>query len=106
VYTARMSSHLALARCSSCRYVEQLSQHASLTAARITANAVAPGFIETDMVSSMPFMIRNIGRRSNALMQGGLPEDIASLTAFLSSAEAQIINGETIRACGCNMVGR
>ena len=50
----------------------------------ITVNAVAPGFIETRMTAAMPFAIREVGRRLNALGQGGLPVDVAETIAWLA----------------------
>lgn len=73
---------------------------------RITVNAVAPGFIETPMTASIPFMIREVARRFNALAQGGVPQDVAELVAFLARPEAGGVSGETIRVCGMNLVGR
>ncbi|GAA1489021.1 3-oxoacyl-ACP reductase [Brachybacterium sacelli] len=71
-----------------------------------TANAVAPGFIETEMTARMPALTREVARRLNSLQQGGLPADVAEAIAFLSSAEAGGLRGETLRVCGQNMVGR
>ncbi len=68
-------------------------------------NAVAPGFIETQMTAMMPLAIREVGRRLNSLSQGGLPEDIAETVAFLASSQAAAINGQTLRVCGQNWVG-
>ncbi|MBV5345873.1 MAG: SDR family oxidoreductase, partial [Rhodoferax sp.] len=47
----------------------------------ITLNAVAPGFIETQMTATVPFAIREAGRRLNAMGQGGLPQDVAETIA-------------------------
>src|SRR5699024_1278112 len=71
-----------------------------------TANAVAPGFIETEMTARMPALTREIARRLNSLQQGALPVDVAEAISFLCSAEAGGIRGETLRVCGQNMVGR
>ena len=71
-----------------------------------TANAVAPGFIETDMTRRMPPLNREIARRASSLQQGGLPVDVAEAIAFLASDEAGGIHGETLRVCGQNIVGR
>ncbi|MDN5687896.1 MAG: 3-oxoacyl-ACP reductase [Brachybacterium sp.] len=71
-----------------------------------TANAVAPGFIETEMTARMPALPREVARRLNSLQQGGLPVDVAETIAFLASAEAGGLRGETVRVCGQNMVGR
>lgn len=71
----------------------------------ITVNAVAPGFIETAMTRRIPFMTREAGRRLNALMQGGLPEDVAEAIAFLARPDASCISGQTLRVCGQSFLG-
>ena len=68
-------------------------------------NAVAPGFIETQMTAQMPVGPREVGRRLAALGQGGQPIDIAEAVTFLSSAAAGGVNGRTLRVCGQNFVG-
>lgn len=79
---------------------------ASTFAARGGAiNAVAPGFIETQMTAEMPVGPREVGRRLSALSQGGVPQDIAEAVAFFGSPAAQGINGGTLRVCGQNFVG-
>lgn len=70
-----------------------------------TANAVAPGFIETEMTAKIPAARRQVARRVNSLQQGGLPRDVAEAVAFLLSDAAAGINGQTLRVCGQNMVG-
>ena len=71
----------------------------------MTINAVAPGFIETRLTAQMPFAVREVARRFNALSKGGLPEDVANLVTFLATPDAQGMNANTIRACGGNLVG-
>ena len=71
-----------------------------------TANAVAPGFIETEMTAKMPALTREVARRLNSLQQGGLPVDVAEAIAFLASDEAGGVQGQTLRVCGQNMVGK
>jgi 3-oxoacyl-[acyl-carrier protein] reductase len=70
-----------------------------------TINAVAPGFIETDMTARIPFAVREVGRRLNSLQQGGQPSDVAEAVAFLASDAAGGINGDVLRVCGQNLVG-
>ncbi len=84
-------------------YVQALSR--ALADQNIGVNAVAPGFIETQMTASMPVVHREVGRRLNSLSQGGLPIDIAEAVAFLASSHAAGINGQTLRVCGQNWVG-
>jgi 3-oxoacyl-[acyl-carrier protein] reductase len=71
----------------------------------ITANAVAPGFIETRMTAAVPFMVREVGRRLSALGQGGLPRDVAETIAFLASPGAAGITGSVLRVCGGAYLG-
>ena len=68
-------------------------------------NAVAPGFIETEMTARMPFATREIARRLNSLQQGGRPQDVAEAIAFLASDSAGGISGEVLRVCGQQLVG-
>jgi 3-oxoacyl-[acyl-carrier protein] reductase len=71
----------------------------------ITVNAVAPGFIETQMTAAIPFAIREVGRRLNSLSQGGLPQDVAEVITFLASPGAVGVSGITLRVCGQSLVG-
>ncbi|WP_435738313.1 3-oxoacyl-ACP reductase [Cellulosimicrobium sp. PMB13] len=71
-----------------------------------TANAVAPGFIETEMTASIPFVTREVARRVSSLQQGGQPVDVAEAIAFLASPGAAGVNGQVLRVCGQSLVGR
>ncbi|KQS98920.1 3-oxoacyl-ACP reductase [Cellulomonas sp. Leaf395] len=71
-----------------------------------TANAVAPGFIETEMTARIPAVTRQVARRLNSLQQGGQPVDVAETVAFLASPAAGGIVGRVLRVCGQNMVGQ
>lgn len=84
-------------------YIRSLADELSPKA--ITANAIAPGFIDTALTASMPLMNREAGRRMAALGQGGLPIDVANLVAFLSSPGSAGVSGATIRACGGMLIG-
>jgi 3-oxoacyl-[acyl-carrier protein] reductase len=68
-------------------------------------NAVAPGFIETEMTARIPFATREIARRLNSLQQGGQPGDVAEAISFLAGDSAGGISGEVLRVCGQNLVG-
>jgi 3-oxoacyl-[acyl-carrier protein] reductase len=70
-----------------------------------TINAVAPGFIETEMTAKMPLGTREAGRRINSLRQGGLPVDVAETVAWLGSAASGGVNGQVVRVCGQSLVG-
>lgn len=63
---------------------------------RITVNAVAPGFIETQMTKGIPFIRKKIMMAMIPLGRAGTPEDIANLVAFLASDKASYITGEVI----------
>ncbi|MFD2229824.1 3-oxoacyl-ACP reductase [Alkalimarinus sediminis] len=84
-------------------YVESLSKQLK---GGVTINAVAPGFIETQMTAAIPFMIREAGRRMNSLNQGGQPEDVAEAIAFFSSPASQGVNGNILRVCGQSLIGK
>jgi 3-oxoacyl-[acyl-carrier protein] reductase len=67
---------------------------------------VAPGFIETRMTEAMPLAVREVARRFNSLKQAGQADDVAQGVAFLLSDASSCINGQTIRVCGQNFLGR
>jgi 3-oxoacyl-[acyl-carrier protein] reductase len=71
----------------------------------ITVNAVAPGFIETKMTAAVPLMTREVGRRLNALSQGGLPVDVAETIAWYANPASTAVNGNVVRVCGQMMLG-
>jgi 3-oxoacyl-[acyl-carrier protein] reductase len=70
-----------------------------------TANAVAPGFIETAMTAAMPVTTREAGRRTNSLVQGGLPVDVAETIGWLASPASGGVNGNVVRVCGQALIG-
>jgi 3-oxoacyl-[acyl-carrier protein] reductase len=70
-----------------------------------TVNAIAPGFIDTEMTAKMPFATREVARRLSSLQQAGLPVDVAEGVAWLASPGAGGINGQVLRVCGQNLVG-
>ncbi|HEY6549595.1 MAG TPA: 3-oxoacyl-ACP reductase [Solirubrobacterales bacterium] len=70
-----------------------------------TINAVAPGFIETQMTAAMPIAPREAGRRLSSLSQGGLPVDVAETIAWFASPASTALNGNTVRVCGQNLLG-
>jgi 3-oxoacyl-[acyl-carrier protein] reductase len=70
-----------------------------------TINAVAPGFIETQMTAAMPTFTREAGRRLNSMSQGGLPVDVAETIAWLASPASGGVNGNVVRVCGQSLLG-
>ncbi|MDO6825519.1 3-oxoacyl-ACP reductase [Marinobacter sp. 1_MG-2023] len=72
----------------------------------ITINAVAPGFIETQMTAAMPLTLREVGRRMNSLSQGGQPVDVAETIAWYCSPASGGVNGNVVRVCGQSLIGR
>ncbi len=70
-----------------------------------TINAVAPGFIETQMTARMPIAIREAGRRMNSMSQGGLPVDVAETVAWFASPASTGVNGNVVRVCGQSLLG-
>jgi 3-oxoacyl-[acyl-carrier protein] reductase len=71
----------------------------------VTLNAVAPGFIETQMTAAMPIATREVGRRMNSLSQGGLPIDVAETIAWYASPASGSVNGNVVRVCGQSLLG-
>jgi 3-oxoacyl-[acyl-carrier protein] reductase len=66
----------------------------------ITVNAVAPGFIDTDMTRELPEAQREALLKSIPLGRLGSPQEIASVVAFLASDSAAYVTGETIHVNG------
>jgi NAD(P)-dependent dehydrogenase (short-subunit alcohol dehydrogenase family) len=71
----------------------------------VTINAVAPGFIETEMTARMPAATREAGRRINSLRQGGLPADVGQAVAWLARADSAGVTGQVVRVCGQSLIG-
>lgn len=71
----------------------------------VTINAVAPGFIETQMTAAIPFTIREAGRRMNSMSQGGLPVDVAETIALFAATGSSGLNGNVVRVCGQSLPG-
>ena len=67
-----------------------------LASRNITVNAVAPGFITTDMTAGLSDEIKKTIQSQIPLGKTGAPEDIASTVAFLASAEANYITGQVL----------
>ena len=71
-----------------------------------TINAVAPGFIETEMTAAMPIGTREAGGARTACCQGGQPVDVAEAIAWLAAESASsAVNGNVVRVCGQALIG-
>jgi 3-oxoacyl-[acyl-carrier protein] reductase len=66
----------------------------------ITVNAVAPGFIETDMTANLPEKVRNAMLSIIPLARAGKPEDVAAAVQFLASDAAAYITGQVLHVSG------
>jgi 3-oxoacyl-[acyl-carrier protein] reductase len=71
----------------------------------ITANVVAPGFMETEMVKTIPLGVREAGRRMNSMSQGGQPIDVAETIAWLASPGSAAVSGNVIGVNGQMLLG-
>jgi 3-oxoacyl-[acyl-carrier protein] reductase len=71
----------------------------------VTINAVAPGFIETQMTAAIPFAMREAGRRMNSMSQGGLPQDVAEAIAWFANPASGGLTGNVVRVCGQSFIG-
>jgi len=66
----------------------------------VRANAVAPGFIETDMTAKLPEAVREAARATIAMGRFGGPEDVAAVVSFLASDEAAYVTGQVLAVDG------
>jgi 3-oxoacyl-[acyl-carrier protein] reductase len=85
--------------------VETMARDEGLRERGITVNAVAPGFIETEMTARIPLATREVGRRLNSLSQGGLPVDVAETIAYFGQDASAAVNGNVVRVCGQGWLG-
>ncbi|MBP8989008.1 MAG: 3-oxoacyl-[acyl-carrier-protein] reductase [Clostridia bacterium] len=67
---------------------------------QVTVNAIAPGFIETDMTAALPDRIREHALQSIALGRFGKPEDVAYAISFLASPSSEYMTGQVIEISG------
>ena len=73
---------------------------AELGSRGIRANAVAPGFIITEMTAQLPEEVRKEWAEKIPLKRGGTPEDVANVCVFLGSELSAYVSGQVINVCG------
>jgi 3-oxoacyl-[acyl-carrier protein] reductase len=73
---------------------------AELGSRNIRCNAIAPGFIETEMTEVLDPTVVEQWRNAIPLKRGGKPEDVANATVFLASDMSAYITGQTLHVCG------
>ena len=66
----------------------------------ITCNAVAPGYIVTDMTEKLPEEARNAFLQFIPMKRGGKPADVANVVYFFCSPESDYVTGQTLNCCG------
>lgn len=66
----------------------------------IRCNAIAPGFIETEMTAALDENVVQGWRDSIPLKRGGSPEDVANATLFLASDMSAYVSGQVLNVCG------
>lgn len=66
----------------------------------VRSNCIAPGFIATDMTSSLPEDLRKDWEKQIPLRRGGTPEDVAGVALFLASDLSAYVTGQVINCCG------
>ena len=66
----------------------------------VRCNAIAPGFILTDMTGKLPENVKEEWIKTIPLKRGGLPEDVANVSLFLASDLSSYMTGQTLQVCG------
>ena len=66
----------------------------------IRCNAIAPGFIITEMTGKLPENVKEEWIKTIPLKRGGLPEDVANVSVFLASDLSSYMTGQTLQVCG------
>ena len=66
----------------------------------IRCNAIAPGFIITEMTGALPEELRKTWTDKIPLKRGGTPEDVANVSLFLASDLSSYVSGQVINVCG------
>ena len=73
---------------------------AELGSRNIRCNAIAPGFIETEMTEVLDTAVVEQWRNAIPLKRGGKPDDVANATVFLASDMSGYVTGQTLHVCG------
>jgi 3-oxoacyl-[acyl-carrier protein] reductase len=89
-YAAAKSGIIGLTK----TWARELGKH------NITVNAVAPGFIATDMIATVPAKVIEAMKEKVPLRKLGTPDDVANVYAFLASKDAAFISGTVISVDG------
>ena len=71
-----------------------------LAARGVRVNAIAPGFIDTEMTANLPEKVKEILLEQIPFKKMGQPEDVAGVAAFLASEDASYITGQVIHING------
>lgn len=66
----------------------------------VRCNAIAPGFIETEMTAKLPQDVREAWIKEIPLRRGGKPEDVANIALFLASDLSDYVTSQVISVCG------
>ena len=66
----------------------------------VRANAIAPGFIITEMTNALPDEVKEGWYKQIPLRRGGTPEDVAGVATFLASDLSAYVSGQVIHCCG------
>ncbi|MEG2866030.1 MAG: SDR family oxidoreductase, partial [Mucinivorans sp.] len=66
----------------------------------IRCNAIAPGFIITEMTGKLPEEVREAWAAKIPLRRGGTPQDVARACVFLASELSSYVSGQVIHVCG------
>jgi len=66
----------------------------------VRCNAIAPGFIETEMTKKLPDDVRKTWIKTIPLRRAGKPEDVANVATFLASELSSYVSGQVVNVCG------
>ncbi len=91
-------AHYAAAKAGLIGFTRSLARE--LASRNVTVNAVAPGFIETDMTRALPEQVRVAYQGQIPLGRFGAVEDVASAVAFLAGSQANYLTGQTLHING------